>query len=87
MPVKEIQGRTPTREEVEFSHVQGLMRLSVRTGGELRLPMREEQKVECTSGPGGFLNLPNALFQELVRRHNGTVECSGQQVPDPDPNP
>jgi hypothetical protein len=87
IPVDEINGRVPTREEVEFTHVQALLRLSARTTGELRLPVKSASPTKCGSGHSGPSFPTNAFFERFVKRHDGTVECSGQSTPPPDPEP
>ena len=86
MPVEEINGRMPTREEIEFTHVQAMMRVSTRNEGELRLPVKSETPTKCTSGRPGRVP-PIDFFEPRVKRHNGTIECSGQSTPPPDPEP
>lgn len=86
MPVEAINGKIPTRREIEFTHVQAMMRVSTRNDGELRQPVKSETPTKCASGRPGRVP-PIDFFEPRVARHNGTIECSGQSTPPPDPDP
>jgi len=73
----------PGQEIVEAAHVGAIIGLCERNG-DIRVPQRQPTHTKCMSADGPHFRL-FSLFRKMAVRHNGTIECSGQQ--DPDPNP
>lgn len=82
IPVANLTGLRPPRDEVEFTHMQAIMRVCARGGAELRVPARRDEPTPCESRIGIRANLVGFL-QKFLILHEGTIECSGGSIPNP----
>jgi len=75
--------KDPGQDIVEAAHLGTIIGLCERHG-DIRVPGRTPTYTKCTSAGAASFRFFD-LFGKLAIRHNGTIECSGQQ--DPEPNP
>jgi hypothetical protein len=81
VPAVSPNGNRADASMINYSHIQVMLRICVPSGGEIRVPAKRKDPTPCASGISA--KDASAAFGPMTRfviLHDGTPECSGQQL-------